>query len=149
MVLEMLILCYFIFTLTCCIILGHHNEIIETLSFIISLHRFLFVHDGFLIRPHSAGVRGSGLILQLFKILLQWFKWIIFWIVCQEVNLGLLMLKVKDIKYCITIQYLIHVIHKNAIWRCQLGVSPPANIMTFRPGLTYFTFNLDPRDLWP
>ncbi len=29
----------------------------------------------------------------------------------------------------------------------DVGVSPPANIMTFRPGLTYMTFDLDPRDL--
>ncbi len=29
----------------------------------------------------------------------------------------------------------------------DVGVSPPANIMTFRPGLTYLTFDLDPRDL--
>ena len=29
----------------------------------------------------------------------------------------------------------------------DVGVSPPANIMTFRPGLTYLTFGLDPRDL--
>ncbi len=26
----------------------------------------------------------------------------------------------------------------------DIGVSPPANIMTFRPGLTYLTFDLDP-----
>ncbi len=25
----------------------------------------------------------------------------------------------------------------------DVGVSPPANIMTFRPGLTYLTFDLD------
>ncbi len=29
----------------------------------------------------------------------------------------------------------------------DVGVSPPANIMTFRPGLTYLTLDLDPRDL--
>ena len=31
----------------------------------------------------------------------------------------------------------------------DVGVSPPANIMTFRPGLTYMTFDLDPLDLSP
>ena len=30
----------------------------------------------------------------------------------------------------------------------DVGVSPPANIMAFRPGLTYLTFDLDPRDLF-
>ncbi len=29
----------------------------------------------------------------------------------------------------------------------DVDVSPPANIMTFRPGLTHLTFDLDPRDL--
>ncbi len=29
----------------------------------------------------------------------------------------------------------------------DIDVSPPANIMTFKPGLTYFTFDLDPRNL--
>ncbi len=29
----------------------------------------------------------------------------------------------------------------------DVGVSPPANIMAFRPGLTHLTFDLDPRDL--
>ncbi len=29
----------------------------------------------------------------------------------------------------------------------DVGVSPPANIMTFRPGLTYLTFDLDLSDL--
>ncbi len=29
----------------------------------------------------------------------------------------------------------------------DVGVSPPAKIMTFRPGITHFTFDLDPRDL--
>ena len=29
----------------------------------------------------------------------------------------------------------------------DVGVSQPANIMTFRPSLTYLTFDLDPRDL--
>ncbi len=28
----------------------------------------------------------------------------------------------------------------------DVGVSPPANIMTFRPGLTHLTIDLDPRD---
>ncbi len=31
----------------------------------------------------------------------------------------------------------------------DVGVSPPANIMAFRPGLTHLTFDLDPHDLWP
>ncbi len=31
----------------------------------------------------------------------------------------------------------------------DVDMSPPANIMTFRPGLTHLTFDLDPRDLWP
>ncbi len=26
----------------------------------------------------------------------------------------------------------------------DVGVSPPANIMTFRPGLTHLTFDLEP-----
>ncbi len=29
----------------------------------------------------------------------------------------------------------------------DVDVSPPANIMTFGPGLTHLTFDLDPRDL--
>ncbi len=29
----------------------------------------------------------------------------------------------------------------------DVDVSPPANIMAFRPGLTHLTFDLDPRDL--
>ncbi len=29
----------------------------------------------------------------------------------------------------------------------DVGVSPPVNIMTVRPGLTYLTFDLDPSDL--
>ncbi len=29
----------------------------------------------------------------------------------------------------------------------DVDVSPPANIMTFKPGLTYLTFDLDPCDL--
>ncbi len=39
--------------------------------------------------------------------------------------------------------------HPNKVTKMQLdvGVSPPANIMTFRPGLTHFTFDLDPCDL--
>ncbi len=31
----------------------------------------------------------------------------------------------------------------------DVDASPPANIMTFRLGLTHLTFDLDPRDLWP
>ena len=31
----------------------------------------------------------------------------------------------------------------------DIGVSPPANIITFKPGLTHLTFDLDPLDLWP
>ncbi len=31
----------------------------------------------------------------------------------------------------------------------DVDVSPPANIMTFKPGLTYLTYDLDPRDLLP
>ena len=31
----------------------------------------------------------------------------------------------------------------------DVGSSQPANIMTFRPGLTYLTFDIDQRDLWP
>ncbi len=51
-----------------------------------------------------------------------------------------------------------HVQFKFSIrWQCRIhikvqldvGVSPLANIMTFRPGLIYLTFDLDPRDLWP
>ncbi len=43
-----------------------------------------------------------------------------------------------------------HQLQPTIIKKMQLdvGVSPPANIMTFRPGLTYLTFDLDPRDLW-
>ncbi len=29
----------------------------------------------------------------------------------------------------------------------DVGVRPPVNIMTFKPGLTYLTFDVDPRDL--
>ena len=29
----------------------------------------------------------------------------------------------------------------------DVDVSPPANIMTSKPGLAYLTFDLDPRDL--
>ncbi len=31
----------------------------------------------------------------------------------------------------------------------DVGVSPPANLMAFRPGSTHLTFDLDPCDLWP
>ena len=42
---------------------------------------------------------------------------------------------VVQLKYCILKMQL------------EVGVSPPANIMTFRPGLTHLTFDLDPCDL--
>ncbi len=40
-------------------------------------------------------------------------------------------------------------LHNTGYNKMQLdvGVSPPANIMAFRPGLTHLTFDLDPRDL--
>ncbi len=51
-----------------------------------------------------------------------------------------------------TICYMLYVIlHDHLLQKMQLDVnkSPPANIMTFRLGLTHVTFDLDPCDLWP
>ena len=41
-----------------------------------------------------------------------------------------------------------YVVRKPKKMQLDIDMSPPANIMTLRLGLTHLTFDLDPRDLW-